>query len=79
MDMDCYDTSQCQGDCVECRYWLTKNRIETEEAYNDAMTQIETLMDKDPEPDTPDGDSLRNLVVLVEEYERRHFPMECGD
>ena len=33
------------------------------------------LVDMDPAPDTPEGDELEILAILVEKYEAEHFPM----
>jgi HTH-type transcriptional regulator/antitoxin HigA len=73
--MDCYDTAQCPGSCSDCDLWLELNKIETEEEHQKALTEIETLMAADPEPDTVDGDRLNELSNLVQEYERVHYPI----
>lgn len=48
--------------------------IKTEADYRDTLTEIERLMNA--QPDTPEGDRLDVLVTLVEAYERAHFPMD---
>ena len=48
--------------------------IRTEEDYRAALKQIEGLMNA--EADTPEGDLLDILVTLVEEYERKTYPLE---
>lgn len=48
--------------------------IRTEDDYRAALKQIEGLMNA--EADTPEGDLLDILVTLVEEYERKTYPLE---
>lgn len=38
------------------------------------LTLIDTLMDRDPDPKTPDGIWLSELVSIVEQYESKHYP-----
>jgi HTH-type transcriptional regulator/antitoxin HigA len=45
--------------------------IRTNNDYEDALREIERLLDF--EPGTPDGDRLEVLVALVEAYENKHF------
>ena len=51
--------------------------IQSESDYEAALSNIEKLMDA--EPDTPEGNQLDVLVTLVEAYEQRHFPIEAPD
>lgn len=44
--------------------------IHTEEDYRHAMSRIDLLIHA--QYGTPDGDELEVLIVLAEEYERRH-------
>lgn len=48
--------------------------IKTEADYEAALERIETLMDAAPE--TPEEDELGVLALLVETYEKEHYPME---
>jgi HTH-type transcriptional regulator/antitoxin HigA len=45
--------------------------IRTNNDYEDALREIERLLDV--EPGTPEGDRLEVLVTLVEAYENKHF------
>ena len=47
--------------------------IRTEADYEQALHEIENLMDAQPE--TEEADRLDVLVTLVEAYEARHFPI----
>lgn len=51
--------------------------IRTRTDYRAALAEIETLMTAKPR--TPQGDRLDVLVILVEAYERAHFPMDLPD
>lgn len=52
-------------------------RIKTENDYNMAMKRLEVIFDA--ELDTPAGDELEILSVLVDNYERTHFPINLPD
>lgn len=47
--------------------------IISEQDHAAALARIEQLMDA--EPDTPEATELDLLADLVEQYERRHFPI----
>ena len=51
--------------------------IRTEEDYDAALAQVDTLMDAIP--GTPEGDRLDVLVTLIEAYEARHWPIGAPD
>jgi HTH-type transcriptional regulator/antitoxin HigA len=51
--------------------------IKTEQDYDQALAQIERLMDT--VPGTPEGDQLDVLTTLVEAYETQHFPVPPPD
>lgn len=51
--------------------------VRTEDQYNHALGEIERLMNAVPA--TPDGDRLDILTTLVEEYERKNYPMDLPD
>src|SRR5262245_59624065 len=51
--------------------------IKTEADYEQALAEINTLFDA--QPDTPEGDRLDVLVTLVEAYERKHYPIPPPD
>lgn len=51
--------------------------IKSEADYVATMERIDTLFDA--RPDTPGGDELELLILLVENYERLHFPIEAPD
>lgn len=51
--------------------------IKTDADYRAALKEVETLMLA--APDTPEGVKLDVLVVLVEAYERKHYPLDLPD
>jgi HTH-type transcriptional regulator/antitoxin HigA len=51
---------------------IIKNRKE----YNNALAELDKLMDLDPDKDTPEGDKLKLLSLVLGEYEEREFPIE---
>jgi HTH-type transcriptional regulator / antitoxin HigA len=51
--------------------------ITTEDAYNRALAQVDSLMEA--EPDTPEGDLLDALVTLIEAYEKKRWPIDAPD
>lgn len=53
--------------------------IRTEKEYEAALIKIDQLMDDDPELDSSDAIILETLVILVEDYERKNFPIELPD
>jgi len=53
--------------------------IKTEEEHRDALAAIESLMEKNPDPESQDGETLNLLVTLVEDYESNLFPESLPD
>jgi antitoxin component HigA of HigAB toxin-antitoxin module len=47
--------------------------LETEEDYNSALADAETLMDAEPE--SPEENRLEKLTEFIEQYEREHYPI----
>lgn len=49
--------------------------IHTEIDYKNALSRIDEIFNA--KKGTPDGDELEILGILVEEFEKRHFPIEA--
>lgn len=49
--------------------------IHTETDYSTALNRIEEIFDA--KPGTPEGDELEILGILVDEFEKRHFPIDA--
>lgn len=56
---------------------MTIHIIKTDEAYENALARIEQVMDA--EPNTPEGDELELLSLLVEKYEKETYPLPEAD
>jgi HTH-type transcriptional regulator / antitoxin HigA len=50
--------------------------IRNEADYDAALRQIEPYFDKEPEPGTPAADRFDLLAMLMETYERQHWPID---
>ena len=53
--------------------------IRTEQDYSAALQEVSTFFDKEPEPGTPDGDRFEILMMLIENYEQKHYAIEAPD
>lgn len=53
--------------------------IRNEDDYKAALYDIDVLMDSEPAPGTAEFDRLELLAILVEDYERKAFPIEEPD
>lgn len=51
--------------------------IKTEEDYQAALEEIESLFNA--QPDTPEGDRLEVLTTLIEAYEEKHYSIPLPD
>ena len=51
--------------------------IKTKADYKAALKEVETLMSA--EPGSKDGDRLEVMVILIEAYERVHYPIDFPD
>lgn len=53
--------------------------IKNEEDYKEALGWVEELMDKNPDPESEDGEKLSLLVTLIKDYESNAFPESFPD
>lgn len=53
--------------------------VNDEANYQRALDRIWDLMQRQPQPGTPEGDELDMLATLVEAYEEIHVPMQPSD
>lgn len=53
--------------------------VKTEQQYREYMSRIRELVLLDPAPESPEGQELELLSVLVEAYERKEFPIDKPD
>ncbi len=53
--------------------------IKTQKDYNEALKDIESLMDRDPKVGSSEANKLELLSLLIKDYEDKHFPVEAPD
>src|SRR5580692_12787768 len=53
--------------------------IRTETEYDEALNEIERYFENEPKPRTPEGDRFDLLALIIEDYERRRWPIEPPD
>ena len=51
--------------------------IKSEKDYNEAMERLEVIFDA--KKGSPEGDELEVLGILVDQYEKEHFPIGLPD
>jgi HTH-type transcriptional regulator/antitoxin HigA len=51
--------------------------IKTEQDYNQALERLELIFDA--KKDTPEGDELEVLGILIDRYENENFPIDLPD
>lgn len=51
--------------------------LHTEADYNNALSRIDEIFDA--KPGTPQGDELEVLGILIDEFEKRQFPIASPD
>ncbi len=56
---------------------MTVKPIKTKKDYSQAMARLEVLFDA--KKNTPEGDELEVLSILIEKYEDDQFPLELPD
>jgi HTH-type transcriptional regulator/antitoxin HigA len=50
--------------------------IRTETEYDEALEEIERYFENEPKPGTPEADRFELLALIVEDYERKRWPIE---
>jgi HTH-type transcriptional regulator/antitoxin HigA len=53
--------------------------LRTEADYDAALEEIERYFDKEPKPGTPEADRFDLLALVIEDYERKNWPIEPPD
>jgi len=53
--------------------------IRNEAEYDEALAKIARYFEKEPEPGTPAADVFDLLAMVIENYERRHWPIDPPD
>lgn len=53
--------------------------LRSERDYDAALEEIERYFDNEPKPGTPEGDRFDLLALVIEDYERKHWPIDPPD
>ena len=53
--------------------------IKTDAEYRDALAELKRLMTLDPDANTPEGDELELIAMLVEQYELHTYSFNTPD
>jgi len=53
--------------------------LRSEAEYEAALDEIEPYFDAEPRPGTTEGDRFDLLALVIEDFERRHWPIEPPD
>lgn len=65
---------------MQKRYDMKTKILKTEQEYSEACERIYTLINGTEnaiEPDSPEGEEMELLSLLVEKYEQEHYPIEA--
>jgi HTH-type transcriptional regulator/antitoxin HigA len=61
------------------RKTYTLHPIRTDADYRAALKQVAPYFDREPEPDSEAGAHFEALLVLIEAWEAKHYPMDPPD
>ncbi len=50
--------------------------LRSEADYDAALDEIERYFDNEPKPGTPDADRFDLLALVIEDYERKRWPID---
>jgi HTH-type transcriptional regulator/antitoxin HigA len=53
--------------------------LRSERAYAAALDEIEAYFDSEPKPGTPAADRFDLLALVIEDYEKKHWPIDPPD
>ncbi len=53
--------------------------LHTEADYDVALNEIERYFENEPKPGTPEADRFDLLALIIDDYERRRWPIEPPD
>ena len=53
--------------------------LRSESDYDSALEEIERYFESEPKPGTPEGDRFDLLALVIEDYERKHWPIDPPD
>src|SRR5690606_1444618 len=53
--------------------------LRNETDYEAALDEIERYFEREPKPGTPEADRFDMLALVVDDYERKHWPIDPPD
>jgi HTH-type transcriptional regulator / antitoxin HigA len=53
--------------------------LTTKKDYEIYLKWVDTLFDKNPKPNSPDGQNLQVALLLIKDYEDKHYPIPVPD
>jgi HTH-type transcriptional regulator / antitoxin HigA len=53
--------------------------LRTEDDYDEALEDIERYFENEPKPATPEADRFDLLALIIEDYERKRWPIESPE
>jgi HTH-type transcriptional regulator/antitoxin HigA len=53
--------------------------LRTEADYDEALEDIERYFENEPKPGTPEADRFDLLALIIEDYERKRWPIEAPE
>jgi HTH-type transcriptional regulator/antitoxin HigA len=53
--------------------------LRSEGDYDAALKEVERYFENEPKPGTPEADRFDLLALIIEDYERKHWPIEPPD
>jgi len=53
--------------------------IKTKTEYEEYLTWVDELFDKKVKPDSPEGEQLQIALLLIKQYEDKHYPVPVPD
>ena len=53
--------------------------LRSEADYDAALDEVERYFENDPKPGTPEADRLDLLALIIEDYERKYWPIDPPD
>ena len=51
--------------------------IKSDDEHASAIARLDELMKEDPEPESPEGEELKLLSRVIQEYEDRRWPIRA--
>jgi HTH-type transcriptional regulator/antitoxin HigA len=53
--------------------------LRSEGDYDGALKEVERYFENEPKPGTPEADRFDLLALIIDDYERKHWPIEPPD